>query len=1011
LFSLQLAPHVNLPLGRDTELFKFGGGSGFAIPLSDRIGLRIFGKGGYYYGLLHDASSRGGNPFAAGGAGVYFRVAEPVSIGVDSVYQNYFGLSNDLSVRLSAVFHFGPEAGRRTAPGNESEQRPELLRQELGKEEGLGIRNIEFDNIFPVFFKYYDNNPVGGAVIYNPEDIPLEEIEVTFFVKQYMDNPKTCSAPGTLGPGEEADIDLYALFTDDVLSISEGTKVSAQIELGFARDGKRYTREAVETIRLFDRNATTWDDDRKAAAFVTAKDSNVLRFAKNVAGMTKGTVGSGVNPNLLTALSLHTALSLYGMSYVVDPGTPYAEFSKQKQAVDYLQFPKQTLEYKAGDCDDLSILYAALLEAVGIETAFITVPGHIFLAFNLAEDPFSARTKYLRPDEFIFLEDSTWVPVEVTELQGGFLKAWETGAREWRQHSAREQAGFLPMRESWKAFEPVGFESEKVTIQLPEEKLIVDAVSGEVTAFVDREIAPRVAKLQAEIYGREDNRGAVNRLGVLYAQYGLYGRAETEFRKNVEGEDYLPSLINLGNLYFLRDEMKEAKAYYDRAYDLAPDNSNILLCIARVNHELENYGTVQDAYGKLKEKDPDLAARYSYLGLRGDEAERAAEIGQTQGVVERTPLLDWSDAGAAAKYQVQVAETEQLLGNAEVVETTVSEYELPGPVTINDTFAWRARIVDEAGEPGEWSAVSSFSVAPSSTPVQIDTYDTGGNSFGPAVKGDYLFAAAGTAGLQILDFSDPSELKLVTTFESEPGAEPYSICISGDYAYVSEPNVTNSFKILDITAPASPTVEGTLEENGGWIVHIGMYTILSSNKVVFLDTSDLESPSKGNEFLVTSIDTDAGEAWKTVTDGVYLYTSVRNGLFIFKVYDESFVGSYDAGKDIGFVGVDKKGDYAYLSAESSGLLIIDVSDPADPVLAETFTYPGGIFADVIISGSYLFTNYTDGLLILDITDPLAPEEVGTSDTGLAWGTVTGNYCLCGNWPEGEIYVVDLLPAE
>ncbi len=380
-------------------------------------------------------------------------------------------------------------------------------------------------------------------------------------------------------------------------------------------------------------------------------------------------------------------------------------------------------------------------------------------------------------------------------------------------------------------------------------------------------------------------------------------------------------------------------------------------------------------------------------------------------VAERTPLLDWSDAGAAVKYQVQVAETEDLLENAELIDITVSEYELPGPVTINDTFAWRARIVDEAGEPGEWSAVSSFSIAPSSSPVQIDTYDTGGNSFGPAVKGDYLFAAAGTAGLQILDFSDPSELKLVTTFESEPGAEPYSICISGDYAYVTEPNVTNSFKILDITAPASPTVEGTLEETGDWVVTTGMYTVLAGGTVKFIDTLDPGNPSAGNEFTVTSIDPDAVQAWKAVTDGVYLYTSVRNGLFIFKVYDESFVGSYDAGKDIGFVGVDKKGDYAYLSTETDGLLIIDVSDPADPVLAETFTYPGGIFADVIISGNYLFTNYTDGLLILDITEPLTPEEVGTCDTVLAWGTVTGNYCLCGNWPEGMVYVVDLLPVE
>jgi hypothetical protein len=40
------------------------------------------------------------------------------------------------------------------------------------------------------------------------------------------------------------------------------------------------------------------------------------------------------------------------------------------------------LYYRGGDCDDLSILYCSLLEVLGLDTAFITVPGHIYAAFD-----------------------------------------------------------------------------------------------------------------------------------------------------------------------------------------------------------------------------------------------------------------------------------------------------------------------------------------------------------------------------------------------------------------------------------------------------------------------------------------------------------------------------------------------------------------------------------------------------------------------------------------------------
>jgi tetratricopeptide (TPR) repeat protein len=89
----------------------------------------------------------------------------------------------------------------------------------------------------------------------------------------------------------------------------------------------------------------------------------------------------------------------------------------------------------------------------------------------------------------------------------------------------------------------------------------------------------------------------------------------------------------MGNLYYMQDELSKAKEYYDRASALSPDNPKVLLAVARVDHELENYGTARQAYAKLKELSPELADRFAYLDLRGSQAARAADAAQLKGVV------------------------------------------------------------------------------------------------------------------------------------------------------------------------------------------------------------------------------------------------------------------------------------------------------------------------------------------------------------------------------------------
>lgn len=83
--------------------------------------------------------------------------------------------------------------------------------------------------------------------------------------------------------------------------------------------------------------------------------------------------------------------------------------------------------------------------------------------------------------------------------------------------------------------------------------------------------------------------------------------------------------------------MLTALGYYERAERQDPENPKVLLCVARTNHELENYGLVRRSYEKLKTIDAALADQFAYLDFRGDEASRAADA---SGVKE---LVIWDE--------------------------------------------------------------------------------------------------------------------------------------------------------------------------------------------------------------------------------------------------------------------------------------------------------------------------------------------------------------------------------
>ena len=675
--TLQVRPAVDFPLADSSFLFGLGGsvlvgakydlplphlfvsgGLGYdyhaaapGIPRSVSVGsasvgtglwlgipwltVELSATGGFFFSFLNDFSASGGNPFLGWDADIVL-LPGPWHVNLGAMFRYDFG--QYMGIKATAGVSYDLVFGNRSAPARTLEtlaSKPKPLEATPKKQpaeapaSAVELRDGSFDDIYPVFRTYYAAHPLGTIVLRNGLDKPITGIKVTFQIKEFMSDPTDCPAPAQLGPGKSTPVDLFGLFLPTILQTTEKTKAQAKIDVEYTLNGQVQHQSIVQVIPVLDRNATTWADNRRAAAFVTAKDPAVLIFSKNVNSMVKGKVRGAVNPNLLTAIAFFEALQLYGLTYSLDP---VPTLTTSKQVADYIQFPRQTLQYKGGKCSDFSVLYAALLESVGIETAFITIPGHIFMAFSTGLDPAEARKTFSRADELVIRAGKSWIPVEVTE-SAGFLKAWQDGAKEWRENLSREQADFYPIHEAWTLYEPVGLSGAEVAVSLPPSEKVVERYLEAADRFVDQEIFPKVAALSREMEKSQDPRVPGNALGVLYARYGRYDRAAQQFEKLLAKEEYVPALLNLGNIYSLSDQKEKALQYYNRAYSKEHDNPRVLLAVARVNHDLENYYQVRKVYAVLKSKDPELAAKFSYLDLKGEEATRAAEISGVNEVV------------------------------------------------------------------------------------------------------------------------------------------------------------------------------------------------------------------------------------------------------------------------------------------------------------------------------------------------------------------------------------------
>jgi hypothetical protein len=139
------------------------------------------------------------------------------------------------------------------------------------------------------------------------------------------------------------------------------------------------------------------------------------------------------------------------------------------------------------------------------------------------------------------------------------------------------------------------------------------------------------------------------------------------------------------------------------------------------------------------------------------------------------------------------------------------------------------------------------------------------------------------------------------------------------------------------------------------------------------------APATGIQ-LVGGCDTP-GEAFSVAVNGNYAYVADGDsGLRVISVSDPSNPVEVGHCETPGWAhGVAVSGDYVSVADYDSGLWVVSVADPAHPVIVGHCDVPGKA-ASVSLSGDYACVAGSDsGLRVLSLVDPTHPIEVGHCD--------------------------------
>ncbi|KAF0204284.1 MAG: Fibronectin type III domain [Gallionellaceae bacterium] len=471
----------------------------------------------------------------------------------------------------------------------------------------LEIEVLSLRPIFSNTYKLYEAGGVGVAKLTNNTNKDMEGVTFSFLLKDFMDFA-TESKLDKLHPGQSAEIKLKAVFNNNILNVTEDSSVQAMLEASYFENGKRESYSKNSTVSVYEKHKLLWDERGRYASFITPKDSPLLSFVRSVVTQYKDTKDE---PQL--AAALFNAVGAYGLTYIQDPTNPYQVVSGKTNVVDYVQFPRETLERKSGDCDDLVAFYTSALESMGITTRVVEVPGHMFMMFSTGIP--AEEDGYNMDDMYVIYEDMLWIPVETTVVGSPFVKAWELGAANYYKWKGKGLT-ILNIQHAWETYKPASLAESKWKPGEVSKESIDKKFPNEISSMLKISSQTKTRGYRQQI---EKNSGDVNahlQIGIILAKLGDRQEAMKYFDKTISLQPgNAAALNNRGNLLMIDDKYEDAQKAYREAVRVSPDDPEIWINLAKAHKAVNEIKEAQAAFVEAQRLDPGIKKKYKALGL------------------------------------------------------------------------------------------------------------------------------------------------------------------------------------------------------------------------------------------------------------------------------------------------------------------------------------------------------------------------------------------------------------
>lgn len=275
-----------------------------------------------------------------------------------------------------------------------------------------------------------------------------------------------------------------------------------------------------------------------------------------------------------------------------------------------------------------------------------------------------------------------------------------------------------------------------------------------------------------------------------------------------------------------------------------------------------------------------------------------------------------------------------------------------------------------------FSGIEVWDVSDFTSPIRICRIPT--NSYprgGVFARGNYVYIATVADGFYVADISDPANPVMVGHISIPGNPLIWNSDYQNNYAYLAAGS--SGLKVIDFSNPANPSIAGTY---GGTVNGL---CVRDSLAYVISTTPGFRILNIKNPGTITPAGSCnlPGNPNRVMVAGNYAYvansTSDQGGINVIDILDPSLpvlVATYPGFQTYLAGG----GDVLGATGGTEGCLILDISDPLQPL--DAFEWPlAGFLYQLTVDGNYGYTG-SNGFRVFDLSDKTKPEQIGYDPT-------------------------------